>query len=128
MTDSILNSVKKQLGLDEDYHDFDFDVMTHINSVFLTLQQIGVGPESGYLIEDAEDEWWDLLGDDPRLNAVKTYVYLRVKNLFDPPQTSFHQTSMEKQIEQFEWRLQVAMDPEPAARPLYNTVTDVFAD
>lgn len=127
MTDSILNSTKKQLGLDEDYHDFDLDIMTHINAVFLTLQQIGVGPTSGFMIEDADAEWWDLLGDNPLLNAVKTYVFLRVKNLFDPPQTSFHQSSMDAQIQQFEWRLQVAMEPEPAALPLIPS-TDIFAD
>lgn len=127
MTDSILNSTKKQLGLDEDDHDFDLDIQTHINSAFLTLQQIGVGPVSGFFISDAEDEWWDLLGDDPRLNAVKTYVFLRVKNLFDPPQNSFHQSSMDEQIRQFEWRLQVAVEPEPVALPIIPR-TDVFAD
>ena len=126
MTDSILNSTKKILGLAPEYTAFDLDIMTHINTVFLTLHQIGVGPESGFLIEDAEAEWWDLLGDDPRLNAVKTYVYVRAKNLFDPPQTSFHQTAMEKQIQELEWRLQVQV--EPVVVPLINPSTDIFAD
>lgn len=124
MTDSILNSTKKILGLAPEYTAFDLDIMTHINTVFLTLAQIGVGPESGFLIEDAEAEWWDLLGDDPRLNAVKTYVYVRVKNLFDPPQTSFHQTSMEKQIQELEWRLQVQV--EPVVVPLLKNTSSIF--
>lgn len=129
MTDSILTSTKKILGIAEDYHVYDLDIMTHINSVFLTLEQIGVGPRGGFLIEDAEAEWWDLLGDDPRLNAVKTYVYLRVRNLFDPPQTSFHQTSMDEQIKQYEVRLMMAMDPEPVALPMLNpTTSSIFAD
>lgn len=128
MTDSILNSVKKKLGLEEDYTDFDQDIIDYINAAFLSLQQIGVGPESGFLIEDAEAEWWDLLGDNPLLNAVKTYITLKVKNVFDPPQTSFHQTSMDNQIQQYEWRLAAAVQPEPAARPLFSTVTDIFAD
>lgn len=111
MTDSILTSTKKILGIAADYNAFDLDIMTHINSVFLNLDQIGVGPAGGFLIEDAEAEWWDLLGDDPRLNAVKTYVYLKVRLIFDPPTTSFAIGAMEKQIEELEWRLNVQVDP-----------------
>jgi hypothetical protein len=117
MTDSILNSTKKLLGIAADYTAFDLDVMTHINSAFLTLDQIGVGPTGGFLIEDAEAEWWDLLGDDPRLNAVKTFVYLKVRVAFDPPTTSFAIGAMEKQIQELEWRLMVQVDPAPITLP-----------
>lgn len=113
MIESILTSVKKNLGLAAEDTSFDEDVLTHINSTFLSLDQIGIGPEGGFLIEDADAEWWDLLGDDPRLNAVKTLVYLKVKLLFDPPQTSFTQAAFEKQIEQLEWRLMIHVDPQP---------------
>lgn len=104
---SILNSTKKMLGLDPDYDAFDLDVMLHINSVFSTLTQLGVGPAEGFQIEDDSATWDTFLGTDVRLNQVKTYVFLRVRLLFDPPQTGFLTTSYEKQIEQIEWRLNV---------------------
>lgn len=110
---SILHSVKKNLGLDVDYEEFDHDVITHINTVFSDLEQIGVGPAGGFAIEGEDEVWGDILGDDPRLNRVKTYIYLRVRLLFDPPTTSFAIASMEKQVEELAWRLQVAVDPVP---------------
>lgn len=110
---SILDSTKKILGLDSDYIAFDLDVMTHINSALSTLQQIGVGPVNGFMIEDATAEWGELLGGDVRLNSVKTYVYMKVRLAFDPPGTSFAITSIEKQVQELEWRLQVAADPPP---------------
>lgn len=105
MSASILNSIKKILGIAEDYEHFDIDVITHINTVFSTLNQLGIGPDSGFMIEDATSTWEDFLGDDPRLNNVKTYVYLRVRLLFDPPTTSFAIEAMNKQIEEMEWRI-----------------------
>lgn len=113
MTDSILNSTKINLGINEDDDSFDLEIMTHINSVMLTLDQIGVGPVGGFLIEDAEAEWWDLLGEDPRLNAVKTLVWAKVKMLFDVPGTSFHINALQEQIREMEYRLTVHMTPEP---------------
>lgn len=107
MTQSILNSTKKVLGLAESYTAFDLDVMMHINTAFSTLQQIGVGPPDGFMIEDENAEWADYIGLDNMLNAVKTYVYLKVRVLFDPPGTSFVLDAMNKQIEQLEWRLNV---------------------
>lgn len=107
LSNSILTSTKKILGLDESYTAFDLDVITHINSVFTTLHQLGIGPVEGFMIEDSAPIWADFLGDDPRLNAVKTYVYLRVRLLFDPPATSFTITAFEKQIQELEWRLNV---------------------
>lgn len=108
---SILDSTKKILGIAPEYQAFDLDVLTHINSVFSTLEQLGVGPEGGFFIEDAETTWEAFLGTDPRLNMVKSYMYLRVRLLFDPPPTSFAITSLEEQAKQMEWRLQVFADP-----------------
>lgn len=107
MSDSILISIKKVLNLAEDYTPFDQDVIMHINSVFSTLNQLGVGPDEGFMIQDEAPTWDAFFGSDPRLNHIKTYVYLRVRMLFDPPMTGYHTTAMEKQIEQLEWRLNV---------------------
>lgn len=111
MSESILISVKRILGMDEQYTVFDLDVMTHINSVFNTLTQLNVGPKNGFMIEDASAKWEDFLGNDINLNAVKSYVCLRVKVLFDPPSTSFHLSAIENQCREMEWRLSVYADP-----------------
>ena len=105
MSESILTSTKKILGLEEDYTAFDFDVLTHINTAFSKLNQLGVGPVDGYQIEDAAATWDAFLGSNPKYNMVKTYVYLVVRSFFDPPQSSIANTMMKEQIEQFEWRL-----------------------
>ncbi len=105
--DSILNSVKKVLGLDEDDDGFDTDVLMHINSIFMVLNQLGIGPDQGFVIEDDSAVWSDFIGDDAMLNAAKTYIWLRVRMLFDPPSTSFHLASMEKQIDEIGYRLNV---------------------
>jgi hypothetical protein len=102
---SILTSVKKALGLVEADTSFDVDILMHINSVLATLNQIGVGPENGYQIEDKVATWDELLSDDPRLNNVKSYLYLKVRLLFDPPATSFAIKAFEDQIKEFEYRI-----------------------
>ena len=107
MENSILISTKKILGLAEDYTAFDLDIITHINTAFSTLTQLGVGPVEGFMIEDERTEWDDYLNDDNQLNSVRSYVFLRVRQLFDPPTTSYLIDAMEKQIEQLEWRLNV---------------------
>lgn len=97
----------------------------HINTAFSTLNQIGIGPDAGFMIEDASATWDQFLGDDPRLNSVKTYVYLKVRLIFDPPATSFVINAIEKQIEEIEWRLHVKREgeswinptPDPAPEP-----------
>lgn len=111
VADSILDSTKKILGLAPEYDAFDLDVTTHINTVFMTLQQLGVGPIEGYAIDDAEQTWDHFLVPKTTLNAVKTYMYLRVRLLFDPPATSFALSAMQEQVNQLEWRLQVQADP-----------------
>lgn len=113
MSDSILTSTKKILGIDENYIVFDLDIVTHINSVFTTLSQLGVGPIGGFYIEDATAIWDDYVTPEMNLNSVKTYMYLKVRLLFDPPATSFHIAALEKQILEYEWRLNVLTEPIP---------------
>lgn len=103
---SILNDTKKVLGLMPDYDVFNPDILMHINTTFFTLGQLGLGPEGGIYIDDAT-EWSEVIGDDPNLNAVKTYVYLRVRMLFDPPATSYLINAMTEQVRELEWRLNV---------------------
>ena len=110
METSILTSIKKLLGVAEDYSEFDEDIMTHINSVFLNLTQLGVGPEEGFMIEDNTAEWVDFINDSVQLQAVKTYVYLKVKLLFDPPLSSSVTESINRTIAELEWRLNAAVD------------------
>lgn len=106
MTDSILESIKKTLNLDPSDDSFDIDIKIHINSVFLTLEQLGVGPVGGFSIDGNTETWANYLGTtDKNLSAVKSYVYLRVRLLFDPPATSFAIQSFEKQINELEFRL-----------------------
>ena len=110
METSILTSIKKLLGVAEDYYEFDEDIMTHINSVFLNLTQLGVGPEEGFMIEDNTAEWEDFINGSVQLQAVKTYVYLKVKLLFDPPLSSSVTESFTRMIAELEWRLNAAVD------------------
>lgn len=107
MESSILNSTKKILGLSDEYTPFDLDVITHINSTFSHLNQLGVGPLAGFLIDDASADWDDLELPINQLGLVKTYVFLKVRMLFDPPATSFHIEAMNNQIQEHEWRLSV---------------------
>jgi len=104
---SILNSTKKVLGLGEADTSYDVDVLIHINSVFTTLNQIGIGPAEGFMIEDSSVTWDAFLGDGPMFNAVKSYMYLRLRQIFDPPTTSYGLESFDKQIREWEWRLNV---------------------
>ena len=110
METSILTSIKKLLGVAEDYVEFDEDIMTHINSVFLNLTQLGVGPEEGFMIEDDTAVWEDFIDNSIQLQAVKTYVYLKVKLLFDPPLSSSVTESINRMIAELEWRLNAAVD------------------
>lgn len=108
--ESILTSIKKLLGISEDYTQFDQDLIMHINSVFLTLNQLGVGPEDGFSIEDETAEWYDFIEDNVKLQAVKSYMYLKVRLLFDPPLSSSVIDSMERMISEYEFRLNVVVD------------------
>lgn len=109
--DSILTSIKKLLGITEDYEHFDQDIVIHINSVLMVLTQLGVGPKEGFFIEDKTSTWNDFLGDSMMLESVKSYVFLRVRLLFDS--TTLSSTvieSMKQQISELEWRLNIAVD------------------
>ena len=112
MDESILTSIKKLLGISEDYTQFDADVIMHINTVFLNLTQLGVGPEKGYYIESDTDVWSDFIDAEgnPPLQAVKNYMYLKVQLLFDPPLSSSVIEAINRQIAELEWRLNVAVD------------------
>jgi hypothetical protein len=121
MEQSILTSTKKILGIAEDYIVFDLDIITHINTAFSTLTQLGVGPADGFMIEDATALWTDFdpVDDNINFNSVRSYVFLKVKQLFDPPTTSYLIDATQKQIEELEWRLNVDrehteyVDPDP---------------
>ena len=109
--ESILTSIKKLLGIAEEYTHFDADIIMHINSVFMTLNQLGVGPSEGFYIEDKSLEWIDFIDDPAQLQAVKTYVYLKVKLVFDPSSVgSSTLASYERQTQELEWRLNVAAE------------------
>lgn len=105
--ESILVTIKKMLGIDEDYKHFDTDIIVNINTVFMNLQQLGIGPEEGFRITGVEQLWDDYLVDRKDIEAVKTYIYLKVKLLFDPPTNSFTIDSHDRQIKEIEWRLNV---------------------
>lgn len=107
---SILTGVKKSLGIDEEYRAFDPDILMFTNAVLSNLNQIGVGPEQGFQIEDEAATWDNLLGGDLRLNNVKAYVYLKVRMLFDPPATSFAIAALETQAKELEYRIYTTME------------------
>jgi hypothetical protein len=107
MEESILKSTKKILGLADDYTPFDLDVITHINAAFSILDQLGVGPVGGFLIEDDTTLWADYVVPPNQLHLIKTYIYLKVRSLFDPPTTSFLITATNDQLKEYEWRLNV---------------------
>lgn len=110
MADSILTSIKKIVGIAELDTSFDADIIMHANTVFSVLHQLGIGPTDGFMIEDATPTWDAFLVDDKRLNMVKTYIYLRVRLLFDPPQTSFVIESIDKQIQELEVRMSIVRE------------------
>lgn len=111
IANSILQDVKQMVGQEFDDDTYDTDITIHINAVFFTLNQLGLGPENGFSITN-EDQVWSSYTDNPkRLDAVKSYIYLRVRLLFDPPTNSFLVTSLQKQVDQIEWRLMVDADP-----------------
>ena len=110
--ESILTSIKKLLGISEEYKQFDPDIILHINTVLINVTQLGVGPVNGFFIEDDKATWDDFINtdDNVQLNAVKTYVYLKVKLLFDPPLSSAVLESTKQIISELEWRLNVAVE------------------
>ena len=111
MQDSILMTIRKLVCGDPYADHFDTDLLVHINACFSILNQLGVGPESGFVVTDETQSWSSYVADNRILNMVKTYVTLKVKKIFDPPLTSSVLEAMDKEISQLEWRLNVAVDP-----------------
>lgn len=108
--ESILTSVKKLLGIEESYEHFDADIIMHINSVFMILTQLGVGPSEGFSIQDSETSWSDFIPEGSNLEAVKSYMHHKVRLLFDPPTSSAHIEAINRTIGELEWRLNVEAD------------------
>lgn len=120
MDTSILRNTKKILGISSDDTSFDTDIVLQINSAFSILNQLGVGPVNGFVIQDEEAQWEDFVIESPTvLDLIKTCVFLRVRLVFDPPQTSYLLAAMERQLQEHEWRLSTAREevdwrePEP---------------
>lgn len=107
---SILNTIKHMIGPSETYDYFDTDLIVHINSALATLTQLGVGPSTGFAITGDTETWSDFLGDDLRLGAVKSFVYLQCRLAFDPPQNSSILSSIKEQIAELTWRINVAAE------------------
>lgn len=108
--ESILTSIKKLLGIDEEYENFDSDIIMHINSVFMILNQLGVGPSESFSIQDSKSVWSDFMPSGSNLEAVKSYMHLKVKLMFDPPSSSAVMDAINRTIAELEWRLNVASD------------------
>lgn len=108
--ESILISVKKMLGITEEYTHFDADLIIHINTVLAILTQMGIGPSEGFTIEDDSAFWEDFISDKRYFEPVKTYVYLKVRLIFDPPSSSAVMESMKQTISELEWRLYTAAE------------------
>ena len=123
MINSILLSTKKPLGLTEEYTVFDQDVLMYINSVFSILAQLGVGPPEGFSIDDETAVWSDF-NTDVRLNTIQSYVYLRVRLLFDPPTTSYLLAAVQEQIKELEWRMNVYNETPDTNNPPLSYVID----
>lgn len=111
MNESILTSIKKLLGLTEEDTSFDPDIVMHINTIFFTLNQLGVGPEQPFRITNETETWGDF-DDSTDIEAVKSYIYLKVRLLFDPPTNSATLNAMTEMAKEYEWRLNVAVDIE----------------
>ena len=108
--DSILTSVKKIIGISEEDESFDTDLIIHINSVLMILNQLGVGPEDGFSITDKSAVWTDVIGDNKLIEATKTFVGLKVRLIFDPPTSSAVLDSINKTISELEWRINVMVE------------------
>lgn len=123
MESSILTSTKKILGIAQAYTAFDLDIITHINSAFSTLSQLGIGPAEGFMIEDASAVWDEYDVPQNQLNLIKTYMFLKVRILFDPPGTSFLVEALNNQLREHEWRLSCYREEESWTPPVSTTTT-----
>lgn len=108
--DSILNSVKKMLGITEEDTSFDEDIIMHINTVFMIIHQLGAGPDGGFSISDEESTWDDYFGEEQPLESIKSYMYLKVRSIFDPPTSGAVKEAVNNNIKELEFRINVAAD------------------
>ena len=108
--DSILNSIKRDAGVNPEDSVFDGEIILHANAAFMKLRQLGVGPETPFLIEDSNTEWSSFTTDEMIAPMVKAYVTLYVRRLFDPPTSSALDTAMKETLAEYEWRLNVEAD------------------
>lgn len=110
MNDSILKTIKKLLGIEENFEGFDTDIMIHINTVMSILYQLGIN--KAFSITGSNETWSDYISDMSKLEMIKTYIYLKVRLIFDPPTAGSVMESINRQISELEWRINVAVDPE----------------
>ena len=110
MSTSILQDTKKVLGMEPDYTAFDTDIVIHINSALMILQQLGIRPDDGYEITGPDETWEDYLGTDSNISAIKSYIVLEVQNVFDPPQSSFVSEARSRTKDELSWRVQLQAD------------------
>lgn len=110
MEGSILDTIKQLLGIQSDYTAFDADIVVHINSAFMALNQLGVGPTECFSIDGSGENWAEFVDKSIDLEAVKTYIYLKVRTIFDPPSSSVVMEAMNKNISELEWRLNVQVE------------------
>lgn len=110
MNDSILDTIKKMLGITSEETAFDVDIITLINAAFMTLKQLGVGPTAGFSITDLNSIWSDFTDNEAMLGSIQSYIYMKVRVVFDPPSSSVL-TAMESAIKELEWRMNVEVDP-----------------
>lgn len=108
--ESILTSIKKLLGIEEEYEHFDTDIIIYINAAFMNLNQLGIGPSTGFMIEDKTSTWVDFIGNRTDLSAIKTYVFLKTRLIFDPPQMGYLVDAITNQIRELEWRLNIQVE------------------
>lgn len=112
MEESILNTIKAMLGPDDSYDVFDTEIIIHINTALSILTQLGVGPKKGFRITGPDETWDDFISDGSvDLEGIKSYIYMKVKMIFDPPANSFVMKAMEDSCKELEWRLNVTVDP-----------------
>lgn len=110
MTDSILESIKDASGISIDDAAFDAELLLHINTAFVVLREIGVGPETPFVVSDYSATWHEFINDDLIIPMVKAYVALKVRSLFDPPTSSAYMNAIQESIKEYEWRLNVEVD------------------
>lgn len=109
--DSILNTIKKLLGIDSEDDNFDIDIIAIVNSIIPALSQMGIGPRNGFIVTSDKDKWTDYITDNSiNLEGVKTYLYLKTKLLFDPPTNSTVIDAFNKNLNELEWRMMLAVE------------------